>query len=936
MLQRACDERLGAVVVVEGEAGIGKTTFLRQLGSRAPGRMAVLELTADRAEQTRPFGAFLDAIGAAVIPAELEADRVAVAALWDGAPRDDEHAPRASPLQSVPDQRLHHIDGLARLLVSWADLTPLVVLFDDVHWADDATLAVIARTAHSVARTPLVLVLAARPVPRDEALAALVDRSLQRGATRVALGALTPAEVSAVLEDLAGAPPGPGLLRAAEPAGGNPFLLGELVDSLRRHDELTIIDGRADALDDGAPREMSVHDAVVARMAAVDPDAQQLLKIAAVFEGAFTAAELAAVLGRPSADVLAPVEATVRAGLLVEDGDELRFRHDLLASAVRATMSQSVRASLHLDIARALASMDAPASRVAVHYLRGASPGDRTAAAWLRQAAAHVVRQAPATAVELLERAHSLLPPTSAERDEVLVELIDAAFWSGQLDRAVELATEALCRPLPGDQSARLHETMARALTVLGRPAEAIAHAEALSTGTSGAWGRALTAILKVFAMDLDGALDDAVVAAADAGDDLWATTMALSVQGFVHQVGGYHERAAELGAAAVAAADRSPGLEVHRLVPLVFHGLELQSSGRYQEAQVAFRRGRELSEALGTAWAEPFYHYAQALVHWDAGRWDDLLAETEAGLDFARSNDVALAAGFACAVSAAAHLFQRRPELAGRLLDEGDELLARGGIQYGADWLVWVRALHLEATGSRADALVLLELAWHTAVGLKAGAALSLFGPDLIRLALLEGRRSLADDVQRAHATREHDADRWSADVEALRWQAALDGDLDTLEQTRRRHLAMGRPVQALCDDEAATLSAAGSNRIGDARRLLDRLTRDADALGSPGIADRAERGARTLGLHVTPRQRSVRPVSGWGALTGTERAVARLVGDGRSNVQVARELGISRRTVESHLYRTFAKLGVRNRTELALAIRNDPEPPQPPPHDR
>jgi DNA-binding CsgD family transcriptional regulator len=171
---------------------------------------------------------------------------------------------------------------------------------------------------------------------------------------------------------------------------------------------------------------------------------------------------------------------------------------------------------------------------------------------------------------------------------------------------------------------------------------------------------------------------------------------------------------------------------------------------------------------------------------------------------------------------------------------------------------------------------------------------------------------------------------------VEALRWQAALDGDLDTLEQTRRRHLAMGRPVQALCDDEAATLSAAGSNRIGDARRLLDRLTRDADALGSPGIADRAERGARTLGLHVTPRQRSVRPVSGWGALTGTERAVARLVGDGRSNVQVAHELGISRRTVESHLYRTFAKLGVRNRTELALAIRNDPEPPQPPPHDR
>jgi DNA-binding CsgD family transcriptional regulator len=162
------------------------------------------------------------------------------------------------------------------------------------------------------------------------------------------------------------------------------------------------------------------------------------------------------------------------------------------------------------------------------------------------------------------------------------------------------------------------------------------------------------------------------------------------------------------------------------------------------------------------------------------------------------------------------------------------------------------------------------------------------------------------------------------------------LDGDLEALEQVRRQHLAMGRPVQALCDDEAATLCALMSNRTDRARGLLDRLTHDADAMGSPGIADRAERGARTLGLHVTPRERSVRPVSGWGALTGTERAVARLVGDGRSNVQVAHELGISRRTVESHLYRTFTKLGVRNRTELSLVVHRGPEPPQPPPDDR
>ncbi len=921
---------------MEGEAGIGKTTFLHELRRRAPGATTVVELLADRAERTRPFGPLLDALSLATVPAQLEPDRAGIASLWSGGPASDEPTPRASPLQSVPDERLRYIDGLARLLVAWAELCPLTVLVDDAHWADDATLAVIARAARSVAGVPLVIVLAARPVPRDEALAALIERSVERGACRFVLGALTPVEVAGVLEELAGGPPGPRLLRAAESAGGNPFLLGELVDSLRRHHDLVVVDGHAEAFADTTTREVSAHDAVIARMATIGPEAQQLLTVASVFEGAFSPAEMTAVLGRPAAALLPAIAATVRAGLLVDDGRELRFRHELLASAVRATMSESVVAALHLDIARALAAMGAPAPRVAGHYLRGATPGDVSAASWLRQAAAEIVRQAPATALELLERARDLLPPTSPARDEVLVELVDAAFWSGQVDRAVALATEALRRPLPRELTESLHETMARALTVLGQPAAAITHAEAIAAGGSGAWGRALTSILKVFAMDLDGALADAVAAADEAAGDPWATTLAYSVQGFVHQISGYHERAAELGAKAVAAADGSPGLAAHRLVPLVFHGLELQSCGRSDDAQVELRRGQELSEALGTVWAEPFYHYAQALVHWDAGRWDDLLAEAEAGLDFARTNDIALAAGFACAVSAAAHLFQRRAELAAQLLDEGDQLLARGGIQYGADWLVWVRALQLEASGRPSEALDLLEVAWHAAAGLKAGAALSLFGPDLVRLAVLRGRRSLADDVQRAHATTTSAGSRWSVDLESQRWRSALDGDLDALEDIRQRHLAVGRPVQALCDREAATLGAVLANRHDLARELLEGLTRDADATGSPGIADRAERGARALGLQLTPRQRAVRPVAGWGALTGTERAVARLVGEGRTNVQVADELGISRRTVESHLYRTFAKLGVRNRTELAVAIHLAPEPHSPHPDDR
>ena len=287
----------------------------------------------------------------------------------------------------------------------------------------------------------------------------------------------------------------------------------------------------------------------------------------------------------------------------------------------------------------------------------------------------------------------------------------------------------------------------------MGRQAAAVDHAEQISGQGDEGWSLALIATLRLFAMDLDGAITAAEAAIATArrpgaAADPWAETMAYGVQCFVLNVRGYHHDAAQFGAMASAVADGSPGREAHRLVPLVFHGIALQTSGDHDEAQVVLRRGERLSEELGTTWATPFYHYARALAHWDFARWDELLAECEAGLRFARTHDIALAAGFACAAGAAAHLFQQRPDDAVKLLDEGDAFIARGGIQYGADWLAWIRALHMEATGDADSALALLDAGWQMARGMHAGAALSLFGPDLVRLALLAGDEPLAERV--------------------------------------------------------------------------------------------------------------------------------------------------------------------------------------------
>ena len=628
-------------------------------------------------------------------------------------------------------------------------------------------------------------------------------------------------------------------------------------------------------------------------------------------------------------DLIPLVDASVTAGLLEVDGRTVRFRHDLVREAVVATMSEPAVAATHLQIGRALAASGARASRAAPHFLRGAEAGDVSAAQWLRQAAAELVNRAPASAADLLERAHELLPLTAADRDDVAVELVDAAFWCGRLERAVEVAEEVLLRPQPEDRTQRLHETMAKALGLLGRPGEAIAHAEELAAGDENPWGIALTAMLRLFTMDLDGCLRESehaisVLAVNGADADPWAETLALGAKSFVLNIRGYHVQAAAIAERAVAAADRSVGMAAHRLVPLVFHGLALHSSGQESAAQAAWRRGERLSDELGTSWATPFFHYGRALAHWDEGRWGDLLAESEAALGFARNHDTALAAGFACAVSAAAHLFQRRPEVAVTLLDEGDQLLARGGIQYGADWLAWMRALHLEATGHGEAALELLDLAWQLASAVRAEAALSLFGPDLVRLSILVGDTASAETVLNRLEQAEDDVERTTVDASAKTWRAALANDQSGLDDVRRIYTDMHRPVQLLFVDEAAMVGALLHDDVPRAQRHLAEIAGAADRLDCPGIADRAERAAVHLGAELKPGRRAGRPVTGWAALTDTERAVARMVAAGDGNLDVAEAFGISRRTVESHLYRTFAKLGVRNRTELALiAVR-------------
>ena len=139
----------------------------------------------------------------------------------------------------------------------------------------------------------------------------------------------------------------------------------------------------------------------------------------------------------------------VKAGLLVDDDSELRFRHDLVREAIETSVTPSALAALHLHIARTIAATGTPAVRVATHYALGTQPGDRSTVSSLRAAAREIVTKAPSAAADLLDRALALTDVSDIERDLLIAELVDAAaFWSGQVERAAELGNKALARPL--------------------------------------------------------------------------------------------------------------------------------------------------------------------------------------------------------------------------------------------------------------------------------------------------------------------------------------------------------------------------------------------------------------------------------------------------------------------------------------------------------
>ncbi|MEU4953848.1 BTAD domain-containing putative transcriptional regulator [Streptomyces lavendulae] len=453
--------RGGAVALVAGEGGAGKSSLLDRCaaalrsegwnvvvgrcpdGPGVPAAWAWVEALRDLAGATPP-----EHVGP--LSALLDPDGVA-----DG-PRGDATAGRF---------RLH--TAFTRWLASAAARQPLAVFIDDLHEADEETLALLGRAA-AIDGVPLLVVAAYRPGHADTTLAPLMAGLARRDPYRVPLGGLGVAEVATLVRALCGTDVSEEVVTAlAERTGGNPFYVGESARLLMGRDPSAAMVGVPDG----------IRDVVRQRLARLPAEAAAILRLAAVAGAEAHVAVLCAAAGAPAAEVVDALEVCVTAGLLTEPGPGLvRFTHPLLRDTVYSDLSGLRRGLLHGRLAGALEQLRPDAlPALALHFTRSGDPAmaGRAVEFALRAAELAEHRYAHDVSADLLRQAldaAELIPEPGDARAERAVDLLGALMRAQIRAGSGDAAARTRRRALDAAQRAGRDDLAVAAFTAWTEP----------------------------------------------------------------------------------------------------------------------------------------------------------------------------------------------------------------------------------------------------------------------------------------------------------------------------------------------------------------------------------------------------------------------------------------------------------------------------------
>jgi DNA-binding SARP family transcriptional activator len=463
------------VVLVSGEPGIGKTRLVTELARDVHADGAVVALGRCDGELPDAYLPFAEAVRPLVdhLPDEVLAAHVEAAGahLCRLAPNLSRRLSGIGEVTAgdAEDERLQLFDAVADLAQRVAARQPVLLVLEDLHWADPASLLLLRYLVRTVQATPFTVVATYRDtdLARTHPLAAwLADLRREAHVERIDLPGLTEAEVVALLEGITGRTATDGVHRLAGAlqveTDGNPFFVGEVLLHLREAGALHHTDGEWHgdaALIERIGIPQGIREVVGRRLAALPGDAAEMLGLAAIFGAEVPLGALARLSERSPESLLAPLSVACTRSLLAEVVgvvDRYRFTHDLVRQTLYEELPTSRRVRLHAAAAAALADDGAPAAVVAHHYSEAAGLGlVDEAIRWHRRAAdeatAALAYEQAVAHLEAAVDADGLRDPVDAAgRAELFVELgtamnrsVDNVTARGVFRDAIELAEAA-------------------------------------------------------------------------------------------------------------------------------------------------------------------------------------------------------------------------------------------------------------------------------------------------------------------------------------------------------------------------------------------------------------------------------------------------------------------------------------------------------------
>jgi DNA-binding CsgD family transcriptional regulator len=886
---RGLETGRGHAVLVEGEPGIGKSILVRT--ACAETGFPVFWGSGDELGQDLPLLPLLDGLR---VHSATDARRDTVARLLRG----------ETAIGHGVDVSTAVAEHLVALLEELCAAGPMVLVVDDLHWADRHTVALCGRLARLVQQLPLLFVGMMRPVPRRADLVAL--RRSVPAADRIRLSRLGDSDVETLVTALAGGPPSGRLLRLSAGAAGNPLYLTELVGSLARGGRLFVTEaGLVETTTGRTPRSLSA--AIAERLGFLPGHVLDVLRTAALLGVDFSVGDLAIVSGHATAQLIPAIEEARVAGILTESADGLAFRHPLIRIALYEQLPVSVRAAWHSDAGRALAEAGAPVDRVARQLLPSGVTGEEWMVRWLVDAAPTLVGHAPRVAVELLRRTVAAV----GTHEMLSCRLADALYRVGEVAEAEAVAGRVLAGNPSGDLLVELHRIVTQCRSLAGQSVEALAALQAaLDTPGLTAVHRARLLVLTARTHRGLGQVDSAEALAADAltqTTDRWATGWALHVLALVSMMRGAMAEALPLFERALAVAEGDPELTDLQLLLRINQAVTLGDLDRYAEAMVAVGKVRQEAERTGSVVRLSQAQSAMGQLLLDTGGWDDALAEVDVVPTEVKDPSVVC-----CDHGVAAIICFHR----------GDAVTARQHLAAAAPFaeqvgqrvvspLSLARSLDAEYSGDPSAALVELV------AGLEDKADIEDLLPDAVRLAVQVGNLAVAGSVTARVESHVDAAPRRRA--AALYCRGLLDQNPDQLMEAAGQYFDAGRPLPRAKALEAAAVAFVVVGDRSSARAAFTLAGNVYEELVAGWDIARLAAVQRAAGIRRGPRVAHRKASYGWESLTPTESIIAALVVEGLTNRQIAARLFLSPRTVSTHVSHILSKLEVHSRTDIA-----------------